>query len=854
MDQKTSLLIKRQLPEFVREEYPLFISFLEAYYEFLENKQGTQKNDLTKVAKDLRHISDVDLSIDEFEQQFFNTFASAVPKDVLIDKATLIKNVLPIYLSKGTEKGFKLLFRLLFAQELDVRYPKNEVLRSSSSKWLIENVIKLSETVFTKYTGNGTSKEFKLAACRCPFTNQPLPVNVTIYVNDVLIESGFYILRDTKKLVFNVAPSNGSEIKIFYRGFDFNSLVNRKVTGSISGAYSVVEKISNRSINNRPVTELFVVERNTFGEFKQGEDLLADVQDVDGSFVNVTLQTLSSVSAITLLNGGSSYNVGDPIVISSAESLVPATAIITKVFSGTLNQIIVNDGGAGFQLATPVFVEGISNTVLDLAVSELNSSGDVTPNTYTFYTDFISDVDPANTVLSANTWNFPSSNLTEQNLTSVISQTFANTTYTNLGEIINVAILLSQISFNTEPVLQATPATLVITPQTANTTQNISVSIDTFGSLGKLIIDDGGLNYVVGDELIFNNQPMSFGIGAEAEVTAVSNTGSITRVEFVPSKITGLANVSSNLTFTVTGNGTIFEDELFVGDRIMIGNETRTVTEIVSNTSLNVDSTFSQSKTLKPIRLFGKNLIGGQGYSQDRLPTVTINSNTGSNASILVTAIMGEGDDLFGRGTKRPGEIEEVTVVEPGSGYVSLPIIDLTSFGDGTARAEIVLSPIFEALPGRWTTSDSILSSSDRKLQGRNYYSNFTYLTSSQIEFTKYKKVFKELMHPVGIQPYAEYVQITTLDTSVSIEDPTNSNNIITISGTVSIQNGNNIVVGTGTKFNVANSLGIITLGSQISIGDSIRTVNSIIGNTSLSVTQAFTENLTGQEMIIIST
>ena len=67
-DQKTSLLINRQVPEFVREEYPLFITFLEAYYEYLETKQGTQINDLTKQSKDLRYISDVDSSIDDFEE------------------------------------------------------------------------------------------------------------------------------------------------------------------------------------------------------------------------------------------------------------------------------------------------------------------------------------------------------------------------------------------------------------------------------------------------------------------------------------------------------------------------------------------------------------------------------------------------------------------------------------------------------------------------------------------------------------------------------------------------------------------------------------------------------------------
>ncbi len=101
-DLRTSLLVNRQVPEFVREEYPLFIAFLEAYYEYLENKQGTQLNDLTQKAKDFRNLPDVDESIDDFEEQFFNTFASLVSRDVAVDKEFLIKHVLPLYLAKGS--------------------------------------------------------------------------------------------------------------------------------------------------------------------------------------------------------------------------------------------------------------------------------------------------------------------------------------------------------------------------------------------------------------------------------------------------------------------------------------------------------------------------------------------------------------------------------------------------------------------------------------------------------------------------------------------------------------------------------------------------------------------------------
>jgi hypothetical protein len=854
MDQKTSILINRQVPEYVREEYPIFISFLEAYYEFLETKQGEQKNDLIKISKDLKNISDVDLSIEEFENQFFNTFANLIPKDALIDKATLIKNVLPLYLSKGSEKSFKLLFRLLFGQELEVSYPKNDVLRASDGKWLIENVVKITDEVFTTYIGNGSTKQFKLAPCKCPITNQPLPINVTVFIDGVLQSSGFFVRRESKKLIFNVAPSNNSEIKIFYKNFDFDTLINRQVTGIQSNATAIVEKISNRIINVQRVIELYVSEKNLIGDFSQGENLLLDVI-VDDDFVNVTVDSLSSILSINVIDGGSSYNVGDPVLINSVGSEVPASAIISKVFSGTINRVDVLDGGAGFEVAAKVEAIGVPNTALDMAIATVNTTGFRTSNTFTIFSDIISDVDPANTILNSLDWNFPSSVVPSENLSTVIAHSFANVSYTSIGEIDNVSILLSTATFLTSPELNAEPAKLVIEPQTSNTSSNISISIDTFGSLGKLVIVSAGQNYDIGDEIIFTNQPMTFGLGAEAEVTNVTVAGAITEVQFVPSKITGTANVTSVSNVMVQGNSTLFEDELIVGDKIMIGNEVKTVVEINSNTSINVDSFFSEIKTEKPIRLFGKNLLGGQGYTQDKLPTTSISSLNGVNGNVIVTAIMGDGENLLATGTKRPGEIEEITVTNPGVGFVTIPKIDLTQFGDGTAVANASLSLIYESLLGRWTSSDSILSSVDRKLQGRNYYVNYSYLLSSSIEFSKYKKIFKDLLHPVGFREYAEWKKLNEIETESSTLDIiTAPKNIRTLSGKVNIANSSIYVTGVGTKFNIANNLGIITIGSYIAINSEIRIVDSIISNTNLAVTSAFTTTANLQEMLVVNT
>jgi hypothetical protein len=854
-DLKTSLLVKSQVPEFIREEHPLFISFLEAYYEFLENEQVGQKNDLTTQAKKLRNISDIDESIEDFESHFFNTFGTLIPKDAALDKATLIKNVLPLYLSKGSEKSFKLLFRMLFGQELEVKYPRNDVLRASDGKWLIENNIRTVRDVYTPYTGNGTKREFLLAPCRCPITTDTLPINVTVFVNGVQTND-FYVRIETKKLVFNTAPSVGADIKIYYRAFDFDSVINRRVVGRKSGASVIVERYAQQVQNNDLIVELYISPKNVQGEFSIAEELLSDAFHENGELVPFVLQSVSVLDGINIIDGGSDYILGDDIRFVASDAEIQPRAIITRTFSGRIDRTTIVNGGAGFQAAANIAAVGFEPTQLFFAVGEINGSGANTANTFRIFSDVISDIDPANTDISASEWYFPS-NVSPTglvNVDSTISHAFGITQFTDIGEISNVQILVSATEVNITPVLNSEPAFITIEPQTANTTTNTVVTIDTYGSLGRMEVVTRGTNYQKGDEIIFINGPMTFGYGAEAEVSNVSTTGQITEINFVPSKITGTANVTSLSNVMVQGNSTLFEDELIVGDRIMINGETRTVVTISSNTSMNVNAPFGIEFTNKPVRKWDKNLLGGAGYRQDRLPTAVISSATGSNGSIIVTAIMGDGENIVPSGSGRPGEIQEIAIIDSGRKITTLPRIDLTQQGDGTAIATAELSDFVQTIEGRWTTSDSILSSLDRKLQGKDYYINQSYVLSSEIEFARYKKIFKELVHPAGFQPYGEIRKFNSIETSSNIATRTTlPTTIRTLSGLVNL-NSSIYVVGTGTKFEVANNLGLITIGSYIAVNSQIRVVDSIISNTVLTVTDAFTITTNNENMVVLNT
>jgi len=832
-DQKTSLLINRQVPEFVREEHPNFIAFLEAYYEFLENKQGTKKNDLVTKSKDLRYVSDVDASIAEFENHFFNTYGNLIPRNVEVDKAFLIKNILPLYLAKGSDKSFQLLFRLLFNQEVEIVKPNQSVLRASDGKWLIENAFRTEQGVYSVYTGNGSNTTFKLAQIVSAS-------NISVYINNVLQTSGFNIRRETRKLIFNTAPANNSVIEVLYSDFDFDLLTNRKITGTVSGATALIERTAQKTVNAIPIFELYINTKTLLGTFENGETATLDIIDPDdNTLITIRVHGLSILRNIFIIDGGASYNVGDPVIISGGEATQDAQAVVSEVFSGFINQIRILAGGAGFKTGSNVYVIGAGSASLSMAIDAVDISGQNTSNFFVVNTDRIADY--GSIAINAANYGFNASVVTE-NVNSKIVDALTFENVTSIGAITNVAILFANAAFATVPVLDADSA-----PFQANGTTHQVLSSH---SLGRIRINSGGLNYQIGDELIFaETQPMAIGVGAAAAVTNISSTGAITKVELQPSRITGTANTFANINVTVIGTNTIFEDELRVGDRIMINNESRYINAISSNTSLNVNVNFTYATTDKKIGKYGDYSIGGQNYNQTHPPTITVSSITGSNANLSMVALMGDGENLFATADQDPGAILKIRIIDAGSGYVFPPQIDLSQSGDGTALANSSIEPSYVTFPGRWTTSDSILSTSERVIQGREYFVDYSYVLSSQVEFTKFKDVFKSLVHPAGFVEYAQY----NINEIVSANNVSRSNITVanTISGTVNV-NSSIYITGTNTKFNVVNNK-VITIGSQIAVNSEIRYVNAIYSNGTMTVNTAFTITSNNETLVIVT-
>lgn len=122
---KNSYLISQQVPEFVLTQYPAFVEFIEAYYQWLEQGYATNK---------LESLLDIEDTLSRFLKYFkkeldvFNILAKS-------DDRFLLKNLKQLYKAKGSEAAFKFFFKIVSGKDIQIIYPWHNVLKVSDGMW-----------------------------------------------------------------------------------------------------------------------------------------------------------------------------------------------------------------------------------------------------------------------------------------------------------------------------------------------------------------------------------------------------------------------------------------------------------------------------------------------------------------------------------------------------------------------------------------------------------------------------------------------------------------------------------------------------------------------------------------------
>lgn len=137
---KVSNIISSQLPNFISgdSDYSQFVKFLEAYYEWMEQKSG-----VLSLSESMMDFMNIDKTLDQFIDHFYQEIIPEIPKHIAADKRKLIHFIKEFYRSKGTKKSYKFLFRALYDSDCEITETNDFLAQPSSGLWYNPTSIKL---------------------------------------------------------------------------------------------------------------------------------------------------------------------------------------------------------------------------------------------------------------------------------------------------------------------------------------------------------------------------------------------------------------------------------------------------------------------------------------------------------------------------------------------------------------------------------------------------------------------------------------------------------------------------------------------------------------------------------------
>lgn len=356
-----SPFIADQFPSIYRDEGPLFVTFVKAYFEWLESQDQVLYD-----SRRLLEYRDIDKTVDVFINNFKKKYMFPIPEDISGDKVLLQKHIKEVYGSKGTERGLKLLFQLLFADSIAVYKPGDDVFRLSDGDFNRDIYVEVSYKPFNSlFVGEFVKGRISGA---------------TAYVEN-----------------FRTKYINNKNINIFYltdvRGsFEYDEIILIDEDRLASGTTPAVSAINSPKIIGS-LTEVDVSNRSTPFGYSIGDELEVQGGGRGGKVVVTQLKELDGTVSFYLKDGGSGYTTNNTIfyiygpitglVIEDGGTLYNNTDVIT-CSNGTANATIsFTTDGSGAILANGISVTNGGNGFLTtntstVVVTIANSTGGAT--------------------------------------------------------------------------------------------------------------------------------------------------------------------------------------------------------------------------------------------------------------------------------------------------------------------------------------------------------------------------------------------------------------------------------------------------------------------------------------------
>lgn len=345
----TKYFVENQnIPDYIQRDFETFTAFIDAYYEWIENKVQNGSADYSDVYQALGNpaylannnhlINDVDSTIDEFIDYFADEVSPITLDGMKSDPRFFIKHAREMFLAKGTPKSFRLFFKLFFNDQVQVYEGTDNILRASDGKYLS------FPTLFLLSTGPENdidSIEYALANLLDENRN---------FIATII--GGLVVDKQDGKSVLKLTLSFDAEIeygKTYYIQDSNNPVLELKTTPMLTvSSVDVVNGGSGFEINDN-----FYIDDQT--ELRRFPGYISGVQK-------------GYVEGIKVRNRGAGYTVNDQFEFRTLDDLVVGTFQPTAVTgAGEVSEI------AGVKTKTGWNNEGFDSTVLNTATIPLTS-------------------------------------------------------------------------------------------------------------------------------------------------------------------------------------------------------------------------------------------------------------------------------------------------------------------------------------------------------------------------------------------------------------------------------------------------------------------------------------------------
>jgi hypothetical protein len=697
----TSLLVSSQLPEHVRDtpEYANFVLFLKAYYEWLE-----QEKQVTNRTKNIPSYKDIDNTLDEFIDYFYNQFLNYFPKDILADKTKVAKIAKELYQSKGTPASYEFLFRVLYNSPVDFFFTKDAVLKASDGVWYVSKALNLATDDLNflgikRYQVFGETSKAIATIENSIFDGQKIVIyisniqrsflsgeiirivdsdNQLVTINNVELRSKIVgqindvtINRNARGLLYKagdpVAISGGlnsptglgasavvgavtkgslQNIRVLSGGFGYQISPNTVI--NISGNSGAAAEISGMDPNPRRTSNIALVPINTImnqASFAIGANNynFATAANANTSLANAfSYLTLTAypISAVILNNAGSGLEVPPAI---TAESYYPTdnAAVIGNIRSlGILAPIQVTNAGVNYAANDRIIFTGGSGSGANAVVNTVNANGSITSIQFVPF-------DPA--------FNFTPLGGSGYRATGLPTVTVQSATGSNAS---------------------------IYVPGICGDGAEFVTTVDRVGSISYITVTNPGADYISVPEVSLKVQDI-----------AVANVS----ISNLPQK----------------------------GDLVYQGASLET-----STYSATVDSITS----LYPLPNPTNSIFSLRVFNYNQSPNYSLPLKIDErNISYNIT--------------------NQYNTFNPASRYDSTGVLN---YGDGTAKANAIFTNGLVSGEGKYIGTRGQLSSFD-VLQNEDY-NNYTYVLTVEKEIEKYRNIIMDLLHPTGTKVLGRYV------------------------------------------------------------------------------------------------